>query len=264
MPKSQHIRAVEANRKHWTKMVEENCGFTRPWLDLDAETLRRHVDGINREVVDPLDNLYPWSLFTNVNENDVLCLASGGGQQSAVFGLLGARVTVVDIVEGQLEADRTAAKHYGYDLNTVCCDMQDLSELDDRSFDFVYQAESMCYAPDLHQVYSEVSRILRRGGKYRANANNPAIMFVDEEWNDGGYRIRRPYSETHSTRDDGAVEFRYYLSDAFNGLIAKGFKILSVHEGPNHLKQYADAVPGSWRHVLMHLPWSFAIIAEKN
>ena len=263
MTKSQKTKAVEANRKHWTKMVDEKCGFTLPWLDLNPETLRLHVDGINKNIVDPLDDLYPWSLFTKASEKDVLCLASGGGQQSAVFGLLGAKVSVVDIAEGQLEADRTAAKHYGYDVTTICCDMQNLSELDDKSFDLVYQAESMCYAPDLRRVYSEVSRILRRGGKYRANACNPVIMFVDEKWNDGGYRIHRPYSETHSTRDDGAVEFRHYISDVFNGLITEGFKIRSVHEGPNHLKQYLDAVPGSWKHVLMHLPWSFAIIAEK-
>ena len=51
---------------------------------------------------------------------DVLCLAAGGGQQSAVFGLLGARVTVIDFTQGQLDGDITAAKHYGYPVETIC------------------------------------------------------------------------------------------------------------------------------------------------
>lgn len=35
----------------------------------------------------------------NVEDKDVLCLASGGGQQSVVLSPLGARATVVDICE---------------------------------------------------------------------------------------------------------------------------------------------------------------------
>jgi len=36
----------------------------------------------------------------------VLCLASGGEQQSAIFGLLGADVTVLDLCAQQLAGDR--------------------------------------------------------------------------------------------------------------------------------------------------------------
>lgn len=40
--------------------------------------------------------IYPAGLLADIDGKDVLCLASGGGQQSAVFSLLGAKVTVVD------------------------------------------------------------------------------------------------------------------------------------------------------------------------
>lgn len=52
-------------------------------------------------------------------QKKVLCLASGGGQQSVAFALLGADVTVLDISPSQLERDRKAAEHYGIKVHLV-------------------------------------------------------------------------------------------------------------------------------------------------
>jgi ubiquinone/menaquinone biosynthesis C-methylase UbiE len=81
-----------------------------------------------------------------------------------VFGLLGARVTVVDLVEGQLQGDVAAAAHYGYEVVTVCADMRDLSCIGEGGFDLVYQAPSMAYIPDVRPVYAEVFRVLKQRG----------------------------------------------------------------------------------------------------
>jgi protein-L-isoaspartate O-methyltransferase len=97
-------------------------------------------------------------VLAGVEGKDVLCLASGGGHQSAVFSLLGARVAVVDLAEGQLEADRKAAAHYGYEVATFHADMRDLSCLSGPSFGLVYQENSISCVPDVRQVYCEVAR----------------------------------------------------------------------------------------------------------
>ena len=208
--------------------------------------------------------MYPTSVLANVEGKDVLCLASGGGQQSAVFSLLGARVTVVDLVEGQLEGDRKAAEHYGYEVVTVQTDMRDLSCLPDESFDLVYQAPSMGYVPDIRTMYSEVSRVLRMGGVYRVEATNPATQFVNESWDGKGYRITKPYAVREHRRDDGAIEYRHYLSEVFNGLVAVGLSIQHVCEAPCHLQNNPTADPGSWEHIQAHIPWLFAIVARKH
>ncbi|MET0647531.1 MAG: class I SAM-dependent methyltransferase [Pyrinomonadaceae bacterium] len=57
----------------------------------------------------------------------MLCLAGGGGRESACFALLGAAVTVFDLSPEQLERDRLAAAHYGTHVETVRGDMRDLS-----------------------------------------------------------------------------------------------------------------------------------------
>jgi SAM-dependent methyltransferase len=261
---SKHDEIRFANERHWEKMVKEGCGFTCPWLNLDKALVCQYAKGKLHTVPEPLDEVYPSSILADIEGKDVLCLAAGGGQQSAVFGLLGARVTVADLAEGQLDGDRTAAAHYGYELTTIRADMRDLSPLDDESFDLVYQAPSMGYVPDVRQVYAQVARVLRAGGVYRVDAGDPGVAFVDETWDGKGYRITRPFTERVYRREDGAIEFRHYLSDIFNGLIENGFSIQQVQEAPEHLKQYPQARPGSWKHFMMYIPILFAIIAKKE
>jgi len=257
---------AQINEQWWQKMVREGCGFTRPWLDLDPALVRQYAQGHLDPVPDPLTEIYPAHLLAGIEGKDVLCLASGGGQQSAVFGLLGARVTVVDLTEEQLAGDRQAAAHYGYQVTTIRADMRDLSCLESDAFDLVYQPPAFSYIPDVHPIYAAVARILRSGGRYRMDACNPAVQFVDvDNWDGTGYRITVPYTVQRADRPGGGpAEFRHFLSDLFNGLIAAGLSIQQVQESPLHLRQTPQAPPGSWEHILMHVPWIFTIVAAKT
>ena len=251
-----------ASEEHWERMARAGCEFTRPWLGLDRALVRQYARGELTSAPGPLAEMYPARVLADVDGRDVLCLASGGGQQSAVFALLGARVTVVDLSESQLDGDRRAAAHYGYQVTTVRADMRDLSALDAESFDLVYQAPSMAYVPDVRRVYGEVRRLLKPGGTYRVEYTNPAVEFVDcADWDGEGYRITRPYAERVRRRDDGVIEFRHYLSDIFNGLIEAGLSVRHVEEAPHYRQQPADAQPGSWEHWLKYVA-HFAVVAK--
>jgi SAM-dependent methyltransferase len=261
-----HDEAAVRNKRHWQRMVREGCGFTRPWLDLDPAILSRYVQGQLDPVPPPLIEMYPATILADIQGRDVLCLASGGGQQSAVFGLLGARVTVVDLVEGQLEKDRAAAAHYGYEVSTICSDMRDLSAIRDRSFALVYQAPSMAYVPDVRPVYAEVSRVLRPDGLYRVSFSNPATEFVDwNSWDGRGYRLTMPYAErVERDGEHGSIQFRHYLAEIFNELVTAGFVIQQVHDSPQYfLPANARAQPGTWDHWLTYVG-EFAVVASKG
>ena len=80
------------NKERWEELARANVGFSRPYLDLDLTSAREAVD--------------PEGMIDTFAGKDVLCLAGGGGQQSAAFALLGAKVTVLDLCETQLERDR--------------------------------------------------------------------------------------------------------------------------------------------------------------
>lgn len=255
------------NKKWWEKKVKEDSIFTRPWLDLNADQLKRFVEGKTKKIPRHLDDIYPIHVLQNIKDKNVLLLASGGGQQSAIFGLLGAKVTVVDFSMSQLKNDKKAAKHYGYKIKTIEGDISNLSLLINNSFDLVYQAPSMGYVPDVQSVYSEVWRVLKSGGLYRADAQNPQSRFTDKSsWNGKGYLISEMYSTKTKQRskEKKVIEFRHTLDEIFNGLIKCGFEIEGVEEMPSNLYQKGTPKPGSWEHYLLYIPGLFTILARKK
>src|SRR5262249_9362263 len=150
----------------WRALAQANALFTRPYLDLDANGARAKLD--------------PHGFLGDVTGKHVLCLAAGGGQQSAAFSLLGARVTVIDISAEQLARDREAAAHYSVAIETLQGDMRDLSLLDAHSFDIVWHPYSLNFVPDARAVFREVARIMRPGGLYHVQTANPFVSGIGE------------------------------------------------------------------------------------
>lgn len=258
---------IKINKEWWDKMADNGCGFTEPWLDLDKKIVLKVAQGKLKKIPNPLNDIYPINILSNLKGKSVLCLAASGGQQSAIFGLLGANITVVDISGGQLMGDEEAARHYGYKVETIQTSMTNLSMLKNNSFDLVYQAPSMTYVKEIHKVYREVARVLKKGGIYRADGQNPIAFSVDDQsWNRKGYSIVEPYSvkEHQRSKDEKVIEFRHYLSNTFNGLIKSGFNIEEVVEMPTDLYQSAKVKPNTWEHSLLYVPCSFAIVAKKK
>src|SRR5262245_54458474 len=97
--------ATEFNRQRCQALARPDVKFPRPWPDLDKATARTRVD--------------PEGMLGEVAGAEVLCLAAGGGQQSAAFALLGARVTVLDFSAVQLERDIETAARYGVKVHAL-------------------------------------------------------------------------------------------------------------------------------------------------
>ena len=249
-----------ANRARWEAAVLKKNGFTVPWLDLNRDDILKYAEDQLDPIPYHLYQIYPAYLLRDVARKDVLCLAAGGGQQSAVFGLLGAYVTVIDFTQGQLAGDITAARHYHYPVETIRTNIRDLATIDDASYDLIYQGPSMSWVPSVHEIYRGVSRIIRPGGQYRVDFGNPANHFW--EWDGEFYRVTEPYSERVYRYPDGAYDFRHYLSDIFNGLVDSGFRIERVEER-SWTQPDINATPGSWTHQMAYNV-SFAIVAKKE
>jgi 2-polyprenyl-3-methyl-5-hydroxy-6-metoxy-1,4-benzoquinol methylase len=108
------------NKTRWEALAKANALFTRPMLNLDKESARNYL-GLDR-----------FGVTMDLTGKNILCLASGGGQQSAAFALLGAVVFVFDISPTQLESDKAAAEHYGVEISLFQGDMRDLSCFDSK------------------------------------------------------------------------------------------------------------------------------------
>lgn len=107
------------NKGRWEELAKARVEFSRPWLELDAQSARQLLD--------------TYDIMGDVTDKMVLALGAGGGQQSAAFALLGAVVTVMEISETQLERDRQALAHYGLQARLEQGDMRDLSRFDDTA-----------------------------------------------------------------------------------------------------------------------------------
>src|SRR5687768_5855552 len=241
--------AIQYNRERWEALARHRVLFSRPWLDLDERSARERL-GV------PLD------IDIDVSKKTVLCLASGGGQQSAALAILGANVTVLDFSETQLERDHEAAAHYGHRITTILGDMQDLSSFGENEFDFVWQPFSINYVKEAGVVIREAARVLRNGGSYCLDFANPFAMGSDERaWNGEAYPLRRFYVEGELIEPDqaeweiwneggtcralvGPKQFRHTFSTIVNSLSGNGFTIRRLWESAGD----PTAPPGTWDH----------------
>lgn len=192
----------------------------------------------------------PW--LGEVAGRDLLCLGAGGGRQGPLHAAAGARVTVVDLSERQIEHDRRAG------LRVVRTSIDDLSPLAAASFDVVVQPVSSCYVPDVRRVYAEVARVLRPGGLYVAQHKQPASLQGGLEPYRDGLPLP-PSTEPH--REAGTLEFLHTLEALLGGLCAAGFVIEDVAEPPR-----ADALapPGTPGHRAWHLPPYLKVKARRR
>jgi 2-polyprenyl-3-methyl-5-hydroxy-6-metoxy-1,4-benzoquinol methylase len=241
------------NMQRWGELARVNALFTRPCLDLDVASARARLD--------------PHGQLGEVRDKTVLCLASGGGQQSAAFALLGAMVTVIDLSEEQLQRDREVASHYHVPIETLRGDMRDLSQVSAHSFDIVWQPYSINFVPDAVVVFQQVARVLKPHGLYHFSCANPFVLGLTvQDWSGAGYVLKYPYVEgveIHSADppwvSDSSEpllrprEYRHKLSTLINGLIVQDFVIRHVSDSSDFCPDL-NAEPGTWEHMTAFAP----------
>jgi SAM-dependent methyltransferase len=244
-----HDEVARYNKERWEALARARVPYSRPALDLNADAAREMVD--------------PYGFIGSFAGKDVLCLAGGGGQQTAAFGLLGSSVTVLDLSETQLERDREAAAHYALSIRTEQGDMRDLTRFPALSFDVVWHAHSIAFVPDVQTVFAQVARVLRHGGIYHMSCNNPYSAGLDErDWTGEAYPLRDRYvdgeltfADEHweigyddgsSARVKGPREFRHTMSTLINGMADQGFVFLKFWEDTG---SDPNAEPGTWEHL---------------
>ncbi|MEU3370671.1 class I SAM-dependent methyltransferase [Streptomyces sp. NPDC006711] len=231
------------NRAAWDKYVQEGNEWSRPVTAEDVERARAGDWSVALIGHQPVDRSW---LPTDLNGKDVLCLASGGGQQGPILAAAGARVTVFDNSPGQLGQDQLVAARDGLELRTVLGDMRDLSAFGNATFDVVFHPVSNLFVPDLAAVWRECFRVLRPGGTLLAGFLNPDVYLFDHEAIDERGELivvhKLPYSDVtqYSAEEraakfgpDAALEYSHTLTDQIAGQMAAGFVLTGFTEAPH-------------------------------
>lgn len=247
------IDPIAHNRDAWDKQVGVGNEWTQPVSSDDIAGAREGDWSIVLIGYQPVPRDWFPADFHGL---DVLCLASGGGQQGPILAAAGANVTVFDNSPKQLEQDRMVADRDGLQIKTAQGDMRDLSAFADESFDLVFHPVSNLFCPDIRRVWRECFRVLRPGGVLLAGFMNPDLFIFDRESEDARgelvVRHRLPYSDlTHMTAEererfiaDGPLEWSHSLADQIGGQLEAGFVITRFAEAPHHASITAQYMAG--------------------
>lgn len=248
------------NKKSWDHYVESGNPWTIPVGPKKIEQARNGTWKIFLTPTKPV----PADWFPSLPGLNVLCLASGGGQQGPILAAAGAQVTVFDNSPSQLARDREVAEREGLTVALVEGDMRDLSAFQDASFDLVINPVSNCFVPQLEGVWRETARVLRPGGELLAGFVNPVnYLFDGEKEKEGVYQIihKMPYSDLTSISEErrtslygkeSALEFGHSLEDQIGGQIRAGLSIWGFYE---------DITPGE--KISEHMPTFIATRSRK-
>jgi len=185
----------------------------------------------------------PREWFGDVRGKNILCLASGGGQQVPILAAAGANVVSFDLSDEQLAKDRMVAEREGLDVRCIQGDMADLSCFSQESFDLVFHPASNAFVPDLAPVWQGCYRVLRPGGHLLAGFMNPAAFMFDHEEADKTNELKvkyaLPYSDVSSLSslelqrkldEQEPIEFSHSLETQIGGQINAGFHIVGLYE----------------------------------
>ncbi len=230
---------LKHNRDAWTRESEKGNKWTVP---VSSETTAKAKTGGWQLLLMPGIPV-PREWFGPVKGKDILCLASGGGQQGPVLAAAGARVTVLDNCPAQLEKDIYVAQRDSLTLEIELGDMRDLSRFADNSFDIIFHPVSNCFTDNVDAVWKECFRVLRPRGRLLAGFANPVIYIFDQDkWDSEGkleVRNKIPYSDVaqlpraeleRKIRDRETLEYGHSLDTQIGGQLKAGFVICGFYE----------------------------------
>lgn len=230
-------------RKHneiaWDNEVKIGNKWTIPVSSVDVDMAKKGNYTILLTPTKPVPNNW----IGDVAGKDLLCLASGGGQQGPIFSALGANVTVFDNSKEQLSKDEMVANRDNLNIKLQQGDMRDLSIFDNETFDFIFHPVSNCFIDSIETVWSECYRVLKTGGVLIAGFSNPISYIFDlYEWEKNNKLIVRnsiPYSDIEQLPKDqleeriqtkDTLEFGHSLQSQIGGQIDAGFVISGFYE----------------------------------
>jgi len=249
---SDSVDPVAYNRVAWDREVDSGNEWTRP---VGPEVIARARAGDWSVVLIGYEAVARTWWPDDLAGTEVLCLASGGGQQGPALAAAGAAVTVLDNSPRQLERDREVATREDLEVRTVLGDMRDLAVFPDARFDVVFHPVSNVFCPDLPPVWREAFRVLRTGGILMAGFMNPDVFIFDipalEEHDELVVRHPLPFSsldlpddERQRSYGDGPIEYSHTLTEQIGGQLAAGFTLTDFVEAAHHVGATARYMSG--------------------
>lgn len=246
-----NIDPVQYNREKWDAIAESSDRFFKAVTGEELAAAQTGNWAINVTAQKPV----PREWLEPISGQRILCLAGAGGKQAPILSALGAKVTVFDISQRQLQRDQEIAEREGLAIEIATGDMADLTQFESGSFDKIINPCSVCYCPQLQPIWNEAFRVLTTGGTMISGLINPVHYIFDEREKERGKLIVRhkiPYSDLdldstereETMGHERPIDFGHSLTDMIGGVITAGFQVSGFYEdawgGSDKLSKYID------------------------
>jgi len=178
----------------------------------------------------------------DVSGTRILHLQCHFGQDSLSLARLGARVTGVDLSDRAIAKARELNDQLGLDARFICCNLYDLGQHLDESFDIVFASfGTIGWLPDLDRWAAIIRQFLRPGGTFHFAEFHPVVWMFDDRFQEVAYSYfnREPIiEETEGTYADRqapiknlSVSWNHPFGDVLGALLRQGLRI-------DHFQEY--------------------------
>jgi len=185
-------------------------------------------------------------LGPSVKGKDALEVCCGGGQSAVHLAQKGARVVGVDFSTRQLEHAKRLARAKDVQIRFIEANAEDLSMLEQSSFDLAFSAYAFGFIEDIMASFREVYRVLRVGGLFAFSWMSPLYPIAEEK----GLAVSRSYFDrTPIVQPDEygttEVDFHRTYGDWHHALTQAGFVVTEILEPEplSHENAWSDVFP---------------------
>ncbi len=225
---------TEINSKIFDLWVEEGWEWGQPISHEIFEKAKKNDWFVLLTPTKPV----PKEWFCEMKDANILGLASGGGQQMPIFSALGAKCTVLDYSERQIQSEIEVAKRENYEVKTVRADMTKRLPFEDESFDLIFHPVSNCYVEDVFHIWKECHRVLKKGGILLSGLDNGMNFVFNDDETMLNYRLpfnplkdEKIYED--SLKNDWGIQFSHTIEEQIGGQLKAGFSLEDIYQDTN-------------------------------
>lgn len=221
------------------------------------------------------------ALLGDVKGKTILHLQCHFGQDTISLSRLGAQVTGVDLSDNAIQAARNIAAETGSDTSFICCDLYDLPNHLEATFDLVFTSYgTIAWLPDLDRWAGIIARYLKPGGKLVMVEFHPVVWMFDDQFEKIEYRYfnsgpiaeteQGTYADRNAPISQQFINWNHGLGEVISSLIRHGLTLDLLNEydySPyNCFSPAVEVEPGKFRiaHCGDKIPMLYALKATRN
>jgi len=219
---------IEKNKAAWNSRTDHHVGSAF----YDVDSFLKGKSSLNDIEL---------ALLGNMEGKSVLHLQCHFGQDSISMARMGARVTGVDLSDHAIEKARELTEELNADAKFTCCDIYDLPNHLDETFDIVFSSYgTIGWLPDLKPWASIISRYLKPGGRFVFAEFHPIIWMYDNDFDKVAYTYSKgdaivevengTYADKDAPIVTEMITWNHGLAEVIGSLLDAGLEIRSFNE----------------------------------